>query len=382
MKTNKILLPRWLLQLISLLFFVLLMFNLSFSPEAGNSALHWFSRFDPWLLFSHIRWQQEVPYWAWLPLLTLISTLLWGRLFCGWICPLGAFLMITDKIGRVVFKKMPLNRVKVLQAAQTFRWYWLLFVVLVFALGSNVIFFLTPFAFLSHEMVSWLQGNVPWMLIAATLGTMLFSRLWCSALCPTGALLSLIARGRLFHYRVNEKCVRCGKCERSCPVGAVSRDNDIPESGCLVCGECRNVCPTKAIDWQRRADSKNSKQLLVDGDTAEKGRPVSRREFFKLTFAGAMAYAFWEMAGWAAEKVVRPPGALPETTFNSVCNRCGRCIQVCPAKVLQPMPITKGIANFATPYIVPDKGHCYFCMACQRVCPTGAIREILPARKM
>ncbi|WP_425057944.1 4Fe-4S binding protein [Sporomusa carbonis] len=340
--------------------------------------MQWFSRLDPWLLLSELRWQQEVPYWVWLPLLTLASTLLWGRIFCGWLCPFGAFLALTDTIGRAVFKfkMLSLTRNKVLHALQHMQYYWLLFLMIVFVLGSNWVFFLTPFALFSHEIVRGLQGQVPWMLMGITAGTLFFSRLWCSVLCPTGILLSLAAKLRLFHYRIVGDCVQCEKCTRACSVGAAPAHTSVVKEGCLTCGNCQRVCPTKAIEWQRSSWRGRDRQLVPADDVAATKRKESRRQFFKAAFTALMAAALWRKTVWAAEKALRPPGVLPEPEFTAVCNRCGRCIQVCPSKALSPMPITEGLANFETPYIIPRRNRCDLCLACQKVCPTGAIAKV------
>ncbi|HWR09074.1 4Fe-4S binding protein [Sporomusa sp.] len=376
MKSKMALWGQYLVQLISLVSFVLLIASLSYPLGPENSLLQWFSRLDPWLLLSQLRWQQAVPYWVWLPLLTLTATLLWGRVFCGWLCPFGAFLTLIDKIGRAFLKSMSLTRTKVLYAVQPIRYYWLIFLVSVFVLGSNWVFFLTPFALFSHEIVRGLQGYMPWTLIGITAGTLLFSRLWCSVLCPTGVLLSLAARLRLFRYRIAGNCVHCEKCTRTCSVGAAPADTGVAQEGCLACGDCHRVCPTEAINWQRSSSNGKNSQLAPADDSAATKHQPSRRQFFKVAFAVAMAAALWKKTVWAAEKVLRPPGALPETDFTAVCNRCGRCIQVCPSKALRPLLITDGIANFETPYIIPRKNRCDLCLVCQEVCPTGAIAKV------
>ncbi len=376
MKSRKALLLRYTLQFISLLSFVLFLAYLSYPPGQENLLLQWFSRLDPWLLLSQLRWQQEVPAWAWLPLLTLASALLWGRIFCGWLCPFGALLALTDKIGRAVFTKLSLTRTKVLHAVQPMRGYWLLFLVILFVLGSNWVFFLTPFALFSHEIVRGLTGHIPWMLIGITAGTLFFSRLWCSVLCPTGVLLSLAAWPRIFRYRIAGNCVHCEKCTRTCSVGTAPTNTGIAQEGCLACGDCQRTCPTKSIKWQKSSWQGNKDKLASADDVAATKLQGSRRQFFKAAFAVAMAAALWKKTVWAAEKALRPPGALPETEFTAVCNRCGRCVQVCPAKALYPMPITDGLANFETPYIIPRKTRCDLCLACQKVCPTGAIAQV------
>lgn len=376
MKSKKTLWLRYVLQFVSLVSFVLLIANLSYPLGQENLLLQWFSRLDPWLLLSQLRWQQEVPSWIWLPLLTLASTLLWGRIFCGWLCPFGALLALTDKIGRTVFKKLSLPRSKVLHAVQPVRGYWLLFLVIVFVLGSNWVFFLTPFVLLSHETVRSLQGQFPWMLMGIMAGTLFFSRFWCSVLCPTGVLLSLVARPRLFRYRITGNCVHCEKCAGICSVGAAPLNTGVAKEGCLACRDCQRACPTKAIEWRQSSWRGKNGQSVSANDVAATKHQESRRQFFKAAFAVGLAIAFLKKNVWAAEKALRPPGALPEPEFTAVCNRCGRCVQVCPSKALSPMPITDGLANFETPYLIPRRNRCDLCLACQEVCPTGAIREV------
>jgi len=173
---------RYALQGISLVFFVYLLANLFYPLGWQAVLLEWFTRLDPWMLFSHLRWQHSMPLWGWLPLLTLAITLLLGRVFCGWLCPFGALLMLVDKASRTVFKNMSfkiiaLTRIKILHWSQPMRYFWLLFLAVIFVLGSNWVLFLTPFALFSHEIVRIFLGAVPWMLIGIIASTLFFSRL-------------------------------------------------------------------------------------------------------------------------------------------------------------------------------------------------------------
>lgn len=375
MKDTRVLYLRYTLQCISFFSFVLLLASLTYPLGPEGPLLQWLSRLDPWALLSQLRWQQALPAWGWLPLLTVIATLLWGRIFCGWLCPFGALLAFIDRVGRAVKKRAGFCRT-VLQAFHPFRYYWLLLLAIIFLLGSNWIFFFTPFALLSHEVARVLQGSVPWLLLGILVGTLLFSRLWCSALCPTGMLLSLAARMRLFGYQTEENCIHCGKCTAACSVGSAPENSGAAKEWCLACGSCRNVCPTRTINWRRIFRHGQSASSAPGGVAAAAKNQSSRRQFFKIAVAVALATAFWEKAVSAAGKFLRPPGALPEQDFAAVCNRCGRCIQVCPAKALWPVTMTDGLANFETPQLIPRKVRCDLCMACQEVCPTGAIAKV------
>ena len=83
---------------------------------------------------------------------------------------------------------------------------------------------------------------------------------------------------------------------------------------------------------------------------------------------------------WAAkdfkrgENRLRPPGAVPEEQFLSMCIKCGQCLQVCPYDAIKLEDID-GKAGVGTAYIAPLERGCYLCEAfpCVLACPTGAL---------
>lgn len=377
---------RYALQVISLSFFIFLFTYLIYPLEWQASILKWFSRLDPWVLISHLRWQHTVPIWTWLPVTVMIVTLLFGRVFCGWLCPFGAFMTLVDAIGRVVFKnksfkKIARLRTKAVQFLLPIRYFWLLLLVIIYALGLNFINPLTPMALFSHEITRAYQRSIPWVLIVIVIMILFFSRLWCSVFCPTGVLLSLLGRLRFFRYRTSEHCIHCKKCVNSCPVGAAPDETGVAGEGCLVCGECQMICPTNAIIFRNGPVSsadQGSKSKSEETNSNTKSNRFTRRQFIKIAgiFVVGIVVSFCYRTVRITKKVLRPPGALEETKFRAVCNRCDRCIEVCPNNALQPMALSNGIDAFGTPYIIPRQANCSLCLSCQEVCPTGAIAKV------
>ncbi len=380
---------RYTLQILSLATFIFL-FGFLVYPLAWPSALlETFSRLDPWTLFSQLRFIQTVPGWAWIPILTIMVTLMLGRAFCGWLCPFGAFMTIADRCGRWLGKSRLFRQSKrvrrwlqlwqqLLKRLLPLRDLWLLLLAILFVFGLNWASALTPYALFSQAIVRLIIGTVPWLLIAFFVGTTVLGRLWCAVFCPTGMLLSLISRVRLFRIRTNERCVHCHQCSAQCPVAAAPSDQATASEGCLVCGACSAVCPTRAVEFRillRQREAGDTRQAIEEKDS---GRQWTRRQFLKMAsvFALGLAVSAWDKISGLSAKVLRPPGALPESSFNSVCNRCGRCIKVCPNNALLPMPLAKGIDTFATPYLLPRQANCCLCLACQEVCPTGAIARL------
>lgn len=104
---------------------------------------------------------------------------------------------------------------------------------------------------------------------------------------------------------------------------------------------------------------------------------LSRRDFVA---AGALCAAVAGVGGLGAvakqanATPLRPPGCASEEDFLALCDRCQRCVQVCPYAIVQPMPFSRRFLEVGTPELVFKTGFCDFCMKCMEVCPTGALR--------
>lgn len=319
-------------------------------------------------------------------------TVVFGRAFCGWVCPVGTLNQVASWLTRRL-RRGPYHHVN--RWRPHFRLKYLLLVALLVAAlaGTLSIGLLDPISLATRSLasavlpaLSWVtaaDGQRPrtfggaWLTGAVFLGLLAanrwVARWWCRALCPLGALLGLGARAAVFRIHVDpELCNECHRCVRDCQ-GADEPFAKHRVSECHVCLNCVSVCPEDAITYRAFAPT-----AAADG-----GVDLPRRQIVGAAVAGAALLPLLRASSAeAAPEAIRPPGALPEREFLARCVRCGACVNACPTSALQPSLTTAGLEGLYTPVLVARRGWCEpSCTRCGQVCPTGAITPLTPETK-
>ena len=335
----------------------------------------------------------------------VILTVIFGRFFCGWICPMGTLFDLAARIFPVkqqlrgVFGSSPYKNIKYYLLSFTlfatlagfsaalffdplvffFRALTLNvypFFVLIVNLGLNIIrplavrFGFFKLSILSYDQPVYHLGFLHLFLLLIVIGLITVEkRFWCRNICPFGALLALIGRFSPWGRHVSSACNACSRCARSCPMNAIGEDFfSTSNRECIQCEKCAEICPQSAIYFGFHADGKRiafnpsrrhvilaSTSGIITGITA--GSSIATR-----TTTGTL---------------IRPPGALIESDFLDACVRCGECMKVCPTHGLQPATFQAGFEGLFGPLLIPRIGACEEqCNLCGRVCPTGAVRDL------
>lgn len=357
----------------------------------------------------------------------VLLALIFGRVYCSVICPLGVFQDAISRIGGK-FKK---NRFRYSPALSWLRYGMLaLFAAAclaglsagvtgllgwagliepysaygrmasnlaapVYRLGNNLLAqaaeHFDSYAF--YETDVWMKG-LPVLIVALLTFAVLFLLAWrngrtyCNTICPAGTLLGLLSRYAWLKPVIDSsKCIQCNKCERNCKASCIHiKEQKIDYSRCVACMDCIDKCPKGAI---RYAHAKAAEAAAPEGKKPDGGR----RGF--LTVASLFAAGSWLRAqekkvdgGLAVieekkipERKVRlkPAGALGLRNFTSHCTACQLCVSACPNGVLRP---SSSIETWMQPEMSYERGYCRpECVRCAEVCPAGAIRPLTVAEK-
>ncbi len=363
----------------------------------------------------------------------LLLTIVFGRLYCSVICPLGIF---QDLIARVAKrgKKRPYSY----SVAKTMLRYVMLalFVVALLAGVSVAVSILDPYAAygrMANNLLQplWIVGNNIfahiserfdsyafysvdlWMrsvwtvsVSVVTLGVVGWlawrnGRIYCNTICPVGTLLGFVSRISLFKVRIDEeKCNKCGLCASNCKSSCIDvKSYNVDSSRCVDCLNCIDKCAKGAISYSTKRNTSSPTESMQ-----EKG--AQRREFILtsaiLTTAVIKAQAQKKKGAKALSKVVEmkmdggladildkesperktpitPPGSYSARNMKSHCTACQLCVSACPNGVLKP---STSLDNFMQPTVSFVDGYCRIeCTRCGEVCPAGAIKPISVADK-
>ena len=411
-------------QMLFLLFFIVLFIQTEYkgSNELGM-PVKLFLDFDPLIALSALLASHTVRAVFLLSLIVVALTVVLGRFFCGWVCPLGTLNTI---VGWFRMRRLkPLKDEGRYPRLRPVKYYLLVFILVAALFGWNAAGYLDPISLTIRSLAIGYNPGLNKMvraaldlnyslgipvigpaldnLYSAMIGTvlafeqpvfrqslfigliftvilglnLLAPRFWCRYLCPLGGMLGLIGTKQML-ARVDvdgEKCISCRRCTVACQGDATPfPTGEWASRECLVCYNCREICPADAVSIHPTMERTGS------------GNVDLRRRWLIASGVGALAVVPAVSIGAhrkrANPRLIRPPGALPEDEFVRRCVKCGECMKVCLTNGLHPTFMEAGLEGMWTPVLVPVLGYCeYNCNLCSQVCPTGAIRSVTVEEK-
>jgi polyferredoxin len=403
-------LARSLVQYLSLAVFIYLFLMTTRNGLPAN-VVNIPMRLDPLLMLSNLLAGRTFLLASTLALLTVLLTIIFGRAWCGWLCPLGTTLDIFS------FKRSRGKRLPPPEGWRKIKYVLLAAVLISAILGNLTLLILDPLTLLFRTLTTAMLPAIDQIIIASETGlyqvpifsdpissfdqwirpallpqyplyfrdTLLFAsiffivivlnlfapRFWCRYLCPLGGFLGLLSRIALFRREVTEPCKGCSLCTAACPTGTINPAKNYASDAaeCTMCMECLETCPRSMIRFSPGFSFAPGQDYDPD-----------RREAL-LTLGGTIAVLALVKSNQLAKRqpnfLIRPPGAResnPDILDMTKCIRCSECMRACPTNALQPAVFEAGIQGFGSPILVARLGYCEFsCNTCGQVCPVQAI---------
>ncbi|MBQ9193296.1 MAG: 4Fe-4S dicluster domain-containing protein [Bacteroidales bacterium] len=363
----------------------------------------------------------------------VLLTLLFGRVYCSVICPLGVF---QDGVAHLnVARKRRKKDRKPYGYSPEMKWLrygvWVLFVIALIAGVQALVALLAPYsawgrivqnlfqpvylwvnnlfaalaeradsyAFYSKEV--WLRSLPTFIVAAVTLVVVVVlawknGRTYCNTICPVGTTLSFFSRFAMFRPVIDKaKCKDCKMCEHNCKAACIDiADHKIDYSRCVDCFNCIDTCKFGALKYRYAWGKVHPKQSEVTADSSAAPQNDSGRRAFltgaALAVGGATLKAQEKKmdGGFAAildkevperDVPITPPGSESVRDFYRRCTACQLCVAECPNNVLRP---STDLKHLMQPEMSYERGYCRpECTRCSELCPAGAIRKITKEEK-
>jgi ferredoxin len=365
-------------------------------------------------------------------------TIIFGRIYCSVICPLGVFQDIIAWIGKRN-KRNPYsysNEKKILRIV-----FLAIFIITlvggigsiaallapyssygriannlfqpIYAMGNNVLAYfaerINSYAFYHTDV--WIKSISTFIIASATAIIIAIlawrnGRTYCNTVCPVGSVLGFISRFSLIKIKIDtNKCKNCGVCAKNCKAACIdSKHHKIDYSRCVVCGDCLKHCEFSALGYnlfskktpyiiKTTEESTSEKHTTEQQSTSADDVDTSRRGFLVAAAMATTATAFAQKekkvnGGLAKiidkvapkrETAITPAGSYSAQHFAQHCTACQLCVSVCPNEVLRP---STDLNKLMQPTMSYERGYCRpECTRCSDVCPSGAIKKVDVATK-
>ncbi len=350
--------------------------------------------------------------------IVLLLSMLFGRVYCSTICPLGTLQDIIIWFNRRFTHKKKYRK----QKKHAYLRYGILVIATAFlSLGMiSPLLLLDPYSNYGRIVANLLRpvylllnnlgalilesadiytlyrvepGLTHWFSLAFSFGvfalifwlSVKYARLFCNTLCPLGTALGLLSRYALFQIRLEKSlCTSCGKCSAVCKAGCIDINaKKVDFSRCVGCFNCLTSCPSGGVKYTtKRRDT----EIII------KPFDPSRRNFIAGTVVAATALSPLSMLAQgrnrggkrcnSPQEVIKnypisPPGSTSLEHFNNACTACHLCVSACPTHVIKPSFLEYGLGGIMQPRLDYHANYCNFdCVVCSEVCPTGALQPL------
>ena len=342
-----------------------------------------------------------------------LLTLVFGRIYCSIICPLGILQDVLARLRRkknkyfysrevrwlrypvlVVFIVAALAGVgslfQLLAPYSAFGRIATMLLQPLWMLGNNVLGFLAEradsYAFYTVDV--WMKSLPVFIVALVTLVVLVVlswrgGRTYCNTICPVGTVLSFLARFSWLKIRFDEeKCKNCSMCSRNCKAACIDyKTHSVDYSRCVVCGNCISSCKFGALKYSRcevrgtrcedtQATDQGKRSFMMGAALVATAAMAQKKE--KLMDGGLAEIE--DKVQPERQTPLTPPGSLSFNHYAQHCTGCQLCVSECPNNVLRP---TTDLMHLMLPVMSYERGYCRpECTRCSEVCPAGAIKLV------
>lgn len=399
---------------ISIFIFALITFYFLDFRAVMPDAFHW---------LAHIQFVPAILGGSFVVLIILIVlTLLYGRIYCSSICPMGVYQDMVSWFSKRAAKKK--KRYSYSKPKNILRWSVLGVTVISFLLGFPALLgLIDPYSAFGRMITNifkpvYMMGNNVLESIFTSFGNYTFykvdvvvlslssliialitffaigflawkyGRTFCNTICPVGTLLGFLSKFSLYKIRIDaDKCNSCGLCAMKCKASCIDSKNHIVDnSRCVDCFNCLGTCNKNALKFAPYKKKAEDKEVV-------KSVNKEKRQFL----ATAVTTAISVPTVLAQEKVnellsgdkvptrqtpISPPGARSQKHLLHHCTSCHLCVSRCPSQVIKPAFLEYGLGGIMQPVMTYEKGFCnYNCTVCTDVCPNRALEMLTMEEK-